>query len=83
MMKMGWTSATGPVASAVAWQTAAQDDHPDAGQPYLAPDQVAEQGQVQRARGGAVAAAIRCKTDARPLNNAVSSANKTDTTAAS
>ena len=32
---------------------------------------------------GAVAAAIRCSTDARPLNNAVSSANKTDTTAAS
>ena len=24
MMKMGWTSATGPVASAVAWQTAAR-----------------------------------------------------------
>jgi hypothetical protein len=32
---------------------------------------------------GAVEAAIRCKTDASPLNSAVSSANKTDTTAAS
>jgi hypothetical protein len=32
---------------------------------------------------GAVEAAIRCRTDAKPLNSAVSSANKTDTTAAS
>ena len=47
MMKMGWTSATGPVASAMAWQTAARMTSPDPGQPDLAPDQVAEQGQVQ------------------------------------
>jgi hypothetical protein len=32
---------------------------------------------------GAVEAAIRWKTDASPLASAVSSANKTDTTAAS
>ena len=34
-------------------------------------------------RASAVEAAIRCRTDAKPLNSAVSSANKTDTTAAS
>jgi len=59
-----------------------QHDHADAGQPHLVLEQVGEQRQAQVLAAGAVEAAIRCRTDAKPFNSAVSSANKTDTTAA-
>jgi len=43
-MKMGWTSAMGPVARAPAC-----DDHADPGQPDLAVQQVGDQPQPERA----------------------------------
>ena len=83
MMKIGCTSATGPVASAVAWQTAARMTIAIPASQTLRLIRYPNRDRRRACDWGAVEAAIRCRTDASPLNNAVSSANKTDTTAAS
>jgi len=83
MMKMGCTSATGPVASAVAWQTEATMTRPMPASQILCLIRYPNRDRCRALAGGAVAAAIRWKTDASPLASAVSSANRTDTTAAS
>jgi hypothetical protein len=83
MMKMGCTSATGPVASAVAWHTEAMMTMAMPASHTLCLIRYPNSDRCSALAAGAVEAAIRCKTDASPLNSAVSSANKTDTTAAS
>jgi hypothetical protein len=83
MMKMGCTSATGPVASAVAWQTEATTTMAMPASQILCLIRYPNRDKCSALAAGAVEAAIRWKIDASPLNSAVSSANKTDTTAAS
>ena len=83
MMKMGCTSATGPVARATAWQTAARMTMPMPASHTLRRNRYLNRERCSASLAGAAAAAVLCSTDASPLNNAVSSANKTDTTAAS
>lgn len=83
MMKMGCTSATGPVASATAWQTEATTTRPMPASQIRCLIRYANRDRCSALAAGAVEAAIRWKTDASPLASAVSSANRTDTTAAS
>ncbi|MGD0065654.1 MAG: hypothetical protein ABSB76_19685 [Streptosporangiaceae bacterium] len=83
MMKMGWTRATGPVSSATAWLTAAKITRPIPASQTLRLIRYLNRDRCSAWEAGAVAAAIRCRTDAMPLHSAVSRANKTDTTAAS
>ena len=83
MMKMGCTSATGPVASAMAWHTAAHTTSPIPASHTFRLIRYANRDRCSARSGGADDAAMRCRTDATPLHSAVSSANRTDTTAAS
>jgi hypothetical protein len=83
MMKIGWTRATGPVASAVAWQTAARMTSPIPASQILRLIRYANKDRCRALDAGAVFAACRCRTDASPLNSDVSSANNTGTIAAS
>ena len=80
MMKMGCTSAIGPVASAAAWATAATMTMPMPASHTRRLTRSAMSDTCMDRSAGTWAAARRCSTDAHALLAAVSSAKNTQTT---
>ena len=80
MMKMGCTSAIGPVASAAAWATAATMTMPMPASHTRRLTRSAMSDTCMDRSAGTWAAARRCSTDAQALLAAVSSAKNTQTT---
>ena len=79
MMKIGWTKAIGPVASAAAWATAATMTIPMPASQTRRRTRSAMSDRCIDRSVGTWAAARRCRTAAQALLAAVSSAKKTQT----
>lgn len=77
MTKIGWTTEIGPVASAVAWQTAATITRPIPASQTFWRTRWPISDRCIASVSGTERAARRCSTEAAPLLSAVRMANRT------